>query len=481
MDGDKAVAVKPARPMLVATIVGCALFMQMLDSTVIATALPVMAKGFHETPVRLNIAITSYMLSVAIFIPISGWVADRFGPRTVFRVAIAFFTISSVLCALSQSLPQLVGARILQGMAGAMMVPVGRIVLLRSVPKVELVQAMSFLSVPALLGPVLGPPLGGFIVTYGAWQWIFLINVPIGLLGIGLVSLFIDEITDNEVRPLDVTGFLLTGIGLAGLMFGFEMMGRGTLPLSGVLGVIALGATCCGLYVLHARRTAYPLIDLGLFRSPSFAAATLGGSLFRLGLGAAPFLLALLLQVGFGLSPLAAGLLTFVSAVGALLMKFTAPPILRRFGFRRVLIANTVIASVAFMSYALFTAATPHAVILGVLLVTGFFRSLQMTSLNALAYADVAQSQMSRASTLSSMAQQFSFSLGVGLAALVLHAGLAWHGRSQMTAGDVAPAFVVIGLLGLVSLFFFVRLPVGVGAELQGPPADPSSRGRPAS
>ena len=462
----------PARPMLVPLIVGCALFMQMLDSTVIATALPVMADSLHVAPVRLNLAITAYMLSAAIFIPISGWVADRFGPRNVFRIAIALFAASSVLCALSGTLPQLVGARVLQGAAGAMMVPVGRIVLLRSVAKHDLVKALSYLTVPALLGPLLGPPVGGFIVTYGTWPWIFLINVPIGLLGIVLVSLFIEKAGTSAAHPLDLPGFALSAIGLASLVFGFESLGRSTMPVAALAGLIALGAVCLGLYVRHARRTAYPLIDLGLFSIPTFAASMFGGSLIRFGLGATPFLLAMLLQVGFGLTPLAAGLLTFAGAVGALAMKFTAPPIIHRFGIRNVLVVNGVVNAVALAAFALFDGATPHAVILVVLLVTGFFRSLQMTALNAAAFADVAQPAMSQASTLSSMAMQLSFTVGVGIAALLLHLTQMWHGHAQLVAADVSPSFVVFGAIGLLSLIAFLRLPPDAGSALRRPPPD---------
>src|SRR5271156_148304 len=247
-------------------IVGCALFMEMLDATVISTALPAMARSLGEDPIRLNLAITSYLLSLAVFIPISGWMADRFGARTVFRTAIIIFTIGSVLCGVSQSLPELVAARILQGCGGAMMVPVGRIVILKTVPKHHLVTAMSYLSIPALIGPVIGPPVGGFIVTYSNWRWIFFINVPICILGIVMVTLYIDNIREADVPPLDLRGFLLTGIGLAALVFGFESLGRGELPLTLIIGMMAGGAGCMALYVMHYRRAAHPIINLDLLR-----------------------------------------------------------------------------------------------------------------------------------------------------------------------------------------------------------------------
>src|SRR5208282_5557698 len=272
-------------------IVGCALLMSMIDSTVISTALPAMAKSLGENPIRLNLAITSYLLSLAIFIPISGWMSDKFGSRTVFRSAIAIFTVGSVLCGLSHSLMELVAARVLQGLGGAMMTPVGRAVVLKTVPKADLVEAMSYLTVPAVMGPVVGPPLGGFIVTYWSWRWIFFINVPIGVVGMTLVTMYIENFREPEVPPLDLYGFMLTGLGLAGLVFGFEVIGRGVIPPALIATVIGGGALCIALYVVHARRSDHPIIDLGLLKIPTFAAPTVAGGMFRIGIGALPFLL----------------------------------------------------------------------------------------------------------------------------------------------------------------------------------------------
>jgi EmrB/QacA subfamily drug resistance transporter len=448
-------------------IVGCALFMEMLDATVISTALPAMAKSLGEDPIKLNLAITSYLLSLAVFIPISGWMADRFGARTVFRAAIIIFTTGSVLCGFSNSLPELVASRILQGFGGAMMVPVGRLIVLKTIAKSELVTAMSYLTVPAVLGPVVGPPVGGFIVTYYSWRWIFFINVPIGLIGITLVTWYIPNIREEEVFPLDFRGFLLTGLGLAGLVSGFESIGRGVLPASIIMSVMAAGGVCMALYILHARRIDYPIIDMGLLRIPTFLVATLGGGLFRMGIGALPFLLAMLLQVVFGLSPFASGLLTFASAAGALFMKATATPIIRRLGFRSVLISNGILSAFIMMSYALFRPTTPHSVIVLALLLGGFFRSLQFTALGTLAYADVPNSSMSSASTLSSMAQQLFLSLGVALGAMLLHISLGTHG-GQLRTHDFTPAFVVMGVLALLSSLFFLPLEYHAGDEVSG-------------
>ena len=449
-------------------IIGCALFMQTLDSTVISNALPTMARSLHEDPVTLNLAITAYLLSAAVFLPISGWAADRFGAKNIFRIAIVTFATSSLFCGLSQNLPELVAARMFQGMAGAMMAPVGRLVLLKSVPKSELVRAMSYLTMPAMLGPVLGPPVGGFIVTYFSWRWIFFINIPVAVLGVVLVSIFIENVREESAMRLDWRGFILTGFGLAGIVYGFENLGRNAMPFSTILGLLLGGCVCLGVFAWHARRTPHAILDLSVFRLPSFMTSTIGGTPMRMAMGATPFLLALLLQMGFGLSALEAGLITFTSAAGALLMKATARPIIAWFGFKNVLVFNTVITGVTFMSYGLFRATTPHVWIICTLLVGGFFRSLQFTALNAMAYADVDQPRMSRASSLASMAQQLSQSLGIGLAAILL--GMLRHGHAThgLRASDITPAFFIIGAISFLGLAFFLPLPHDVGAEVSG-------------
>jgi EmrB/QacA subfamily drug resistance transporter len=449
-------------------IVGSALFMEMLDATIISTALPAIAHSMHEDPIRLNLAITSYLLSLAVFIPISGWMADRYGARTVFRSAIIIFTIGSILCGISHSLPQLVAARVAQGFGGAMMVPVGRLIVLRMVRKSELVTAMSYLTVPAILGPVVGPPLGGFIVTYYSWRWIFFINLPIGILGYALVTMFIENVREAEVVPLDLRGFLMTGMGLAAVVFGFEMVGRGIIPVPLVIAIIAGGLLLLAAYFLHARRIRYPIIDLKLIKIPTFAKSTVGGGLFRMGIGALPFLLPMLLQLVFGLSPFESGMLTFTSAVGALFMKVTAVPVIRRFGFRNVLIGNGVVASMVLMSYALFRSTTPHLVIIIALLSGGFLRSLQFTALGTLAYADVPGPLMSNASSLSSMAQQLFLSFGVAIAALLLHLSLRGRPASMLTSHDFTVPFMVVGLLGILSSLLFLSLDHDAGEEVSG-------------
>ncbi len=455
-----------SRSVLVPLVVACALFMENLDSTVLATALPAIATSLGEVPLRLNLGITSYLFSLAVFIPISGWMADRFGARAVFCTAIVIFTLGSIACGFSNSLGQFVAARIFQGLGGAMMVPVGRLVMLRAVPKSELVNAMAYVTIPALIGPVIGPPLGGFITTYFSWRWIFWINVPIGILGVIFALTIIGNIRETTVGALDLRGFGMTAIGFTGLIFGFEFVGRGVLPIPVALGLMAAGAVALVFYVRHARHTIAPLLDLSLLKLPTFRAGVVGGFMFRVGIGAIPFLMPLMLQVGFGYNPLHSGLLTFAGAVGALLMKTTAAPILRRFGFRPVLVWNAVFSAAFLASYALFRATTPAALIFGLLLLGGFFRSLEFTSLNAISYADVGRDRMSAATSFASMVQQLAQSVGVGIGAIVLHFTVLLRNGTTLEAGDFVSGFAVVALLSASSAFMFSAMPADAGAEL---------------
>jgi EmrB/QacA subfamily drug resistance transporter len=450
----------------VTLIVAVALFMETMDSTVIATSLPVIAADLGEDPIALKLAITSYLLSLAVFIPVSGWMADRFGARTVFRMAIVVFTVGSAACGFSESLFDFVLFRIVQGMGGAMMVPVGRLVILRSVPKAELISALAWLTIPALMGPVLGPPLGGFITTMFDWRWIFWINIPIGLLGFLLATRYIADFREEEVPPLDIKGFFLSGIGLSGIVFGFTTIGQGLFPTEIVFGLIAIGITSCWLYVRHARKTPNPLLDLNLLRIDTFYASIVGGFLFRIGVGASPFLLPLFLQLGFGMTPLQSGMLTFATAVGAIAMKTTAAPILRRVGFKRVLVWNAVISALFIATASLFSAATPSAVIMAVLLVGGFFRSLEFTAVNSLAYADIGDRDMSKATSFASVGQQLSMSAGVAVAALVLEFERMGRGSQDVLASDFPAAFLVVAAFAASSAFVFMRLPKTAGSSL---------------
>jgi EmrB/QacA subfamily drug resistance transporter len=456
------------RSQIVPLVVATALFMENTDSTVIATALPAIAKSLGEDPIALKLALTSYLVSLAIFIPVSGWAADRYGARTIFRAALAVFMAGSIACAASSSLTGFVAARFLQGLGGAMMVPVGRLVILRSVPKSELVSALAYLTIPALIGPVLGPPLGGLIVTSLDWRWIFLINIPIGLAGIALASVYFENIREPERPPLDLVGFLLSGLGLATLMLGLASMGRHLLPEILSWGCLGAGALLLGIYFLHSRSVAHPVIRLDLLRYPTFRAAVTGGSLFRIGTGAIPFLLPLLLQIGFGLDALQSGLLTFAAAAGALLIKMIGPRMLRIYGFRRVMLVNAVVASGFLAVNGLFTAETPHGIILCVLLAGGCVRSLQFTCVNAIAYADLETRDMSAGTSLASVAQQLSLSLGVSIGAMALEWSAEAQGRTDIAAADFQPAFLVVALISLTSFFAFRRLAPDAGAEVSG-------------
>ncbi|MEH3144741.1 MAG: DHA2 family efflux MFS transporter permease subunit [Methylobacterium frigidaeris] len=457
---------RPAR--IVPLVVATALFMENTDSTVIATSLPAIAADIGEDPIALKLALTAYLVSLAVFIPVSGWAADRFGARTVFRWALAVFMAGSLACAAADSLAWFVAARFLQGLGGAMMVPVGRLVLLRSVPKGELVGALATLTMPALIGPVIGPPLGGFITTTLNWRWIFVINIPIGLAGIVLATRYIADLREAERPHLDVTGFLLSGTGLASLMLGLASGGRHLLPEAVSVGCILAGLVLTGLYLLHARRVENPLIRLDLLRHPTFRAALTGGSLFRVGTGAIPFLLPLMLQLGFGLDPLQSGLITFSAAAGALFMKTIAARILRAYGFRTVMTVNAVVAAALLAINGLFTAQTPHAAMLAVLLVAGCFRSLQFTAVNAIAYADIDPREMSAATSLAGVAQQLSLSVGVAFGAFALETVAGWRGGGGIQAADFQPAFLAVALVSSLSALVFRRLRPEAGAEVSG-------------
>src|SRR6184192_2374432 len=393
---------------IIPLVVAVALFMENLDSTVIATSLPAIAVDIGTSPLALKLAVTSYLLSLAVFIPVSGWTADRFGARTVFRSAIAIFMLGSLGCALSTSLSQFVVARIVEGMGGAMMTPVARLILVRSVDRRELINAMVWVTLPALIGPLLGPPVGGFITTYISWHWIFLINIPIGLAGIVLATLFIEDVRAESPDPFDPVGAVLAGLGIGGLAFGGSLLGLNLLPTPAVVGLIVLGAASAYAYVLHARRTPAPVLDLSLLAIPTMRAAVVGGFIYRSGIGAMPFLLPLLLQLGFDLTAFQSGLITLSNVVGAMGMKTVIPIILRRFGFRRVLVVNALVSATLVAACATFTPGVSFAWIVGVLIIGGFFRSLEFTSLNTIAYAEVDNRRMSRATSLVAVAQQVS-------------------------------------------------------------------------
>jgi EmrB/QacA subfamily drug resistance transporter len=462
----KGARMRPA--VLTPLIIATALFMENMDGTVLSTSLPAIAVDLHQDPIVLKLALTAYMLTLAVFIPASGWIADRFGARTVFCSAIATFTLGSILCGASTSLPGLIGARIFQGVGGAMMVPVGRLVLLRSVEKSDLVRALAYLTIPALIGPIAGPPLGGFITTYFHWRWIFWINVPIGIIGVGLALTFIENLREEQVAPFDFVGFLLSGAGLATFIFGLTLIGRRLVSGPVDAAMIVAGLALLVAYVRHARREPNAILDLGLLRTPTFFASAVGGFVFRVGIGSIPFLLPLMLQLGFGLTPFASGSLTFAAAAGSMAMKFSAAAILRRFGFRQALVVTTLISGLFLASYGLFTATTPAWLIFVALLVGGFFRSLGFTALNAIGYADIEPARMSRATSFSSVAQQMSQAAGVAAGAAAVESIGFLYGDDALIARDFGPAFFIVAVISTASVLIFMRLPPDAGAEVSG-------------
>ncbi len=444
------------------------MFMEQLDGTVLATALPTMAKSFHVAPLHMNVALTAYLLTLAMFIPASGRIADRFGSRTVFRAAIGIFTAGSIACALAPSLAFLVGARMLQGMGGAMMSPVGRLVMLRAVSKTELVRAMAWLMIPATIGPIVGPPVGGFLVTYLSWHWIFYINVPIGLTGIVLVTRYIDEMREPARSAFDLRGLALAGGALACLMFGIEMASRGVGSRLLTLGLVAAGVLSAGLYWLHARHHPRPMLDFRLMRIVTFRMSVMCGTLSRIAVGAMPFLLPMMLQLGFGMSAVQSGAVTFVSSIGSLAMRLAAPSILRRLGFRTVLVWIGLLATLLLASSAAFRPSWPLAAIYVVLLLNGFFQSLQFMAYNTIAYADVPRPEMSAATSFYTTFQQMSLTLGIAISATALAASMAATGHGVPKLADFSVAFLFVSAISLFAPLLATRLDRSAGAELSG-------------
>ncbi|MEK1892695.1 MAG: DHA2 family efflux MFS transporter permease subunit [Rhizobium sp.] len=452
---------------IVPLILAVALFMEQMDSTVISTALPAIANDLHVGPITLKLALTSYMVSLAVFIPISGWMADRFGAKRIFRLAICVFVIGSIFCAISSGLIEFVFARFLQGMGGAMMTPVGRLVLLRTTKRSELVSAMALLTIPALVGPLAGPPLGGFITTYFTWHWIFLINVPVGIIGVWLATIFLPEVEATAPPRLDFVGFLLTSFSAAGVVFGLSVVSLPALPpVIGITGT-AIGLVCGFLYVRHAKRHPAPILNLNLFRNPTFRASTTGGTLFRICIGAMPFLTPLMLQLGFGLTPFQSGLITFAGAIGAITTKFMARRVFAAAGFRTTLLSAAGVTTIVTVATGFFTPQTPHLVIIAILLVGGFSRSFFFTGVNALAFADIDDAQASQATSMSSVMQQISLALGVAVAAAILETSIYFRGEALQVA-DFHIAFYVIAILTVVATIPFIRMDKSAGALVSG-------------
>jgi EmrB/QacA subfamily drug resistance transporter len=455
-------------------IVAATFFMEYLDTTIIATALPQMAQSFKIGPNELSLGMTAYMLTLAVFIPISGWVADRVGSRTVFAWAIVVFTLASVLCGISSNVFEFTAARILQGMGGALMVPVGRLIVVRNTPKDKLMKAISTITWPAIVAPVVGPSLGGFITTYFSWHWIFLINVPFGLAALSAVIALVPNERSSEKRPLDLVGFFLSGLALTSLLYGTELASHTEVRLTEAILFIAVGIVLGVLSYRHGMRSPHPLLDYSTLRVKTFNATIVAGSFTRIGIEAVPYLLPLMFQIGFGLSAFQSGLLLLASAIGNLGMKVFTTRILQRFGFRRVTLVNGSIAGVFVLACGLLMPTTPVAFVLLIIFVYGLARSMQFSTLATLAYADVTEAQKSAASTLWSVAQQMTIGMGIAFGALGLRIASYFNGGSSVddmphfSMMDFHWAFVMAGVLILLSVLGYRGLARDAGSNLGG-------------
>jgi EmrB/QacA subfamily drug resistance transporter len=440
--------------------------MESLDTTILNTAVPAISAALHVVPLSMKSVLASYTLSLAVFIPISGWMADRFGTRRVFASAIGLFTLGSFLCGISSNIHLLVACRILQGCGGAMMVPVGRLTLVRTFAKSELLRAMSFVAIPGLVGPMLGPVLGGLIVGYFHWRFIFFVNIPIGLLGLLMVYIHLPDYRE-ETHPLDIVGLILFGSGVALLSYVLEIFGEHTLGVGQILGLLAISCSLLGGYLLHARSIAHPLLQLGLFRIRSFSAAVSGSFFTRLGIGGIPFLLPLLYQVGLGFTAIESGLLIMPQAIAAMSTKFLMPKVLARVGYRGVLISNTVILGLLLLLFATIGLHTPVWVIVLQAFCYGMFSSLQYTSMNTLTYADISDEQTSGASSIASTVQQMSISFGVATAGLATAFFVPQvHTNPGEMIHGIHKALVVLGGFTILSTIVFSRLKSGDGSSV---------------
>jgi EmrB/QacA subfamily drug resistance transporter len=446
-------------------MVAVAFFMQSLDTTILNTAVPAIAQAMDVTPLNMKSVLASYTLSLAVFIPISGWMADRFGTRRVFACAIALFSLGSLLCGISTNITMLVACRVLQGVGGAMMVPVGRMTMVRTFPKSELIRAMSFVSIPSLIGPMLGPVVGGLIVHYLHWSIVFFVNLPVGFLGLYLVRKYLPDYRETGTHPLDVVGLILFGSGVALLSYVLEVFGEHSLGDLEIVGLLGLAALLLAGYGLRTMQTPYPLLMLSLFKLRTFRAAVLGSFVGRIGLGGIPFLFPLLYQIGLGFSPVQSGMLIAPQAMASIGLKIVVPRILALFGYRTVLIGNTLIVGAMIVLFATVGADTPVWLIVLQAFVLGFFTSMQYTSMNTLVYADVTGSQTSSASTIASTGQQMSISFGVASASLIasLFVPENLHSDPAAMVHGVHEAFIVLGLLTIVSSIVFMGLRRGDG------------------
>lgn len=441
------------------------MFMENMDATVIATSLPAIAADIGTSPVALKLAFTAYFVALAIFIPVSSWVADRFGAKRVFCLAIIVFVLGSLGCAISNSLHEFVMARFIEGMGGAMMTPLARLILFRSVPRTDLVNAMAWLTIPALVAPTMGPPVGGFITTYLSWHWIFFINLPIGLIGLILIWKFLPDVDSVPPRRLDVKGFFLLGIAFSGIVFGLSLVSLPVLPLWVAITATGAGFVAAILYGIHAYRTPDPLLDPRMFREPAFASAIMGTALFLIGVGAMPFLLPLMLQLGFGMTPFESGLVMAASAAGALVFKFFARRTYAAMGFRNTLLSASIIASLGMGLLGVVSPQTPIILLVILLFVTGLVRSAYFTGQHALGLSQIADEQAGQATAISTVTRPISTALGVALAGMVLEAGS--HGEAVSLA-DFHLAFIVVSVISALAAIPYLLLNKYAGSSVSG-------------
>ena len=449
-------------------VVATALFMEQLDSTIVNTAIPAMATSLQVEPLSLKAVVTSYILSLAVCIPVSGWMADRFGTRRVFAIAVALFTLSSILCGLSVNVPMLVAARTLQGVGAAMMMPVGRLAIIRTYPKSELLMAMNFVIIPALIGPLLGPTVGGLIVHWLSWREIFFVNIPVGLAALYLIHRYMPDYRGESTRPLDLVGLVLFGSGMSLLSWLLEIFGEHHIDATSAAFLSLISVALLAAYVFHARQAKYPLLRLALFRVRTFRVSVAGGFITRLGVGGLPFLLPLLYQIGMGLPAWQSGLLMMPTAAAAMGMKLIAPKVLGRYGFRQVLVVNTLMIGLTICLFSLVTPSSPITLIVGLSLTVGFFNSLQFSAMNSMAYADIEARDSSMASTIASSMQQLSMSFGLACGSLIA----AWYlGDAPQSDGAAVTsalhhAFLTLGVLTALSSLSFWTLRSEDGANV---------------